>query len=74
MNLSKRLLESYVKTEIRKNAGIITLNRPKQLNALNLSMINEINSTLKHWVKEKSVKQVIFKSSSSKAFGAGGDI
>ncbi|ERL84686.1 hypothetical protein D910_02113 [Dendroctonus ponderosae] len=54
------------------NKGVITLNRPKALNSLNLSMINKIYPALQNWEKEK--KLVIVKGSGEKAFCAGGDV
>lgn len=54
------------------NAGIITLNRPKALNALNLSMVEKIYHALKKW--ESSKKLVFIETASEKAFCAGGDV
>ncbi|XP_076651092.1 3-hydroxyisobutyryl-CoA hydrolase [Halictus rubicundus] len=54
------------------NKGIITLNRPKALNALNLAMIEKIYPTLKKW--ETSKKLVIIEGAGEKAFCAGGDV
>ncbi|KAJ9599364.1 hypothetical protein L9F63_010126 [Diploptera punctata] len=54
------------------NKGIIILNRPKALNALNLSMVRKIYPTLKKWEQEKSM--VIIKGAGEKAFCAGGDM
>lgn len=54
--------------------GVITLNRPKALNALDLSMIRKIHPQLKKWSNESSVKFVIIKGTGDKAFCAGGDI
>ncbi|XP_033321366.2 3-hydroxyisobutyryl-CoA hydrolase isoform X2 [Megalopta genalis] len=54
------------------NTGIITLNRPKALNSLNLSMIEKIYPTLKKW--EISKKLVVIEGVGEKAFCAGGDI
>lgn len=53
---------------------ILTLNRPKALNALNLSMVREIYSPLKKWDGAGDVNMVILKGSGDKAFCAGGDI
>lgn len=55
-----------------KNKGVITLNRPKALNALNISMINKLHPLLKQWEKEKAL--VIIKGAGNKAFCAGGDV
>ncbi|XP_067843838.1 3-hydroxyisobutyryl-CoA hydrolase, mitochondrial isoform X2 [Heptranchias perlo] len=55
-------------------AGIITLNRPKALNALNLSMIRWIYPQLKEWEQDNETSLVIIKGAGEKAFCAGGDI
>lgn len=54
------------------NNGLITLNRPKQLNALNLSMVEKLYPVLRQWEKEKTL--VLVKGSGEKAFCAGGDV
>ena len=58
--------------EVKNNVGLITLNRPKALNALNLPMAQAIYSQLKEW--ENSLNLVIIEGSGEKAFCAGGDI
>lgn len=60
------LIENY------DDKGVITLNRPKALNALNLSMVNKILPVLQKWEKEKLC--VIVKGAGGKAFCAGGDV
>ncbi|XP_054287964.1 3-hydroxyisobutyryl-CoA hydrolase, mitochondrial-like [Macrosteles quadrilineatus] len=55
-----------------KNKGVITLNRPRSLNALNLPMTTTILSTLKKWENEMDL--VVVKSACDKAFCAGGDV
>lgn len=52
--------------------GVITLNRPKVLNSLNLSMVKKILPTLEEW--ERNKKLVIIKGAGEKAFCAGGDV
>ncbi|XP_017757669.1 PREDICTED: 3-hydroxyisobutyryl-CoA hydrolase, mitochondrial [Eufriesea mexicana] len=54
------------------NKGVITLNRPKALNALNLSMVEKIYPVLKRW--ELSKELVIIEGAGEKAFCAGGDV
>jgi len=54
--------------------GRITLNRPKNLNALNLDMCKEIKRCLVECNFKDAVKAVIIESSSEKAFCAGGDV
>ncbi|KAG8229678.1 hypothetical protein J437_LFUL010267 [Ladona fulva] len=58
--------------QTKNKIGIVTLNRPKALNALNLSMIRKIHPLLKEWENEMSM--VIIKGSGDKAFCAGGDV
>ncbi|KAM4698003.1 3-hydroxyisobutyryl-CoA hydrolase, mitochondrial [Rhinophrynus dorsalis] len=55
-------------------AGVITLNRPKALNALNIGMIRQIYPQLKLWDEDPETFLVIIKGSGDKAFCAGGDI
>ncbi|XP_033842778.1 3-hydroxyisobutyryl-CoA hydrolase, mitochondrial [Periophthalmus magnuspinnatus] len=55
-------------------AGVITVNRPKVLNALNLNMIRSIYPQLKKWEAESDTDLVIIKAVGGKAFCAGGDI
>nr|XP_006636689.1 PREDICTED: 3-hydroxyisobutyryl-CoA hydrolase, mitochondrial [Lepisosteus oculatus] len=66
--------EAEVLLERVGNAGVITLNRPKALNALNLSMIRQIYPQLKKWEKDPETGIVIIKGVGGKAFCAGGDI
>ncbi|NXU13570.1 HIBCH protein, partial [Pardalotus punctatus] len=60
--------------EKKGGAGIITLNRPKALNALNLSMIQQIYPQIKTWEKDPETFLIIIKGTGGKAFSAGGDI
>ena len=57
----------------KNNTGIITLNRPTALNALNLKMALAFKEKLNQWKKNKLIKGVVLKSK-GKAFCAGGDI
>jgi enoyl-CoA hydratase len=55
-------------------AGIVTLNRPKVLNALTLGMVRLIHPQLRAWADNEDVKLVIVEGAGEKAFCAGGDI
>ena len=52
----------------------ITLNRPKQLNALNIETFNDINRAIKYANDTDEVKAILFTGSGEKAFIAGADI
>jgi enoyl-CoA hydratase len=54
--------------------GVITLNRPKALNALSLEMIRQIAAALQKWEKDASVAMVLFVGAGERAFCAGGDL
>ncbi|XP_016001988.1 3-hydroxyisobutyryl-CoA hydrolase, mitochondrial isoform X2 [Rousettus aegyptiacus] len=55
-------------------AGVITLNRPKVLNALSFDMIRRIYLQLKKWEQDPETLLIIIKGAGEKAFCAGGDI
>ena len=61
-----------VRTEAGK-VGIITLNRPKQLNALNDQLMTELGTALKAFDADTSIGCMIL-TGSEKAFAAGADI
>jgi enoyl-CoA hydratase len=56
------------------NLGIITLNKPAVLNAVNLEMTLEIQKQLEIWQDDPSIEAVVIKSAHNRAFCAGGDI
>lgn len=60
--------------EIREQIGIITINRPKALNALNVDTLNELISAIKIFDDDKSVRVIIITGAGEKAFVAGADI
>ena len=61
-----------VRTEAEK-VGVITLNRPKQLNALNDQLMNELGQALKAFEADEQIGCIIL-TGSEKAFAAGADI
>ena len=74
-----------VQIERRGNAGLITLNRPKALNALSLDMIRSLTATLTEWRDDPTVALVAIRGTNKAGkpgtpealfggFCAGGDI
>jgi enoyl-CoA hydratase len=62
-------------TAIKENGlGIITINRPKKLNALNKDTIAELHNAFKILNEDVSIKVIIISGSGDKAFVAGADI
>jgi enoyl-CoA hydratase len=62
-----------IRFERRGLAGIITLNRPKALNAVTHAMVLALAAKLPEWEADDAVKAVIIKGE-GRAFSAGGDI
>ncbi len=60
-------------SETRDAVGIITLNRPKALNALNAQLIDELNLALSGFQEDAAIGCVII-TGNDKAFAAGADI
>ena len=59
--------------DIHAKVGLITLNRPQALNALNAQMVGEINRALDQLEKDPGIGCVVL-TGSAKAFAAGADI
>lgn len=62
----------YIEEE--NNIAIITINRPKKLNALNKRTIDELHMAFKELDEDKETKAIIITGSGEKAFVAGADI
>ncbi|HVL76680.1 MAG TPA: enoyl-CoA hydratase/isomerase family protein [Noviherbaspirillum sp.] len=67
-------MSEFIRTEIRNRIGIITLDRPKALNSLSLEMVRAITTALLGWREDPGVRAVLIRSTSERAFCAGGDI
>ena len=66
--------EPEILCERRGEAGVVTLNRPKALNALTLSMVRALRRSLDAWEADGAVTQVVIAGAGGRAFSAGGDI
>jgi len=64
---------SAILVETRDRVGLITLNRPDALNALNSTLIGELNQALDAFEADEAVGAVVI-TGSPKAFAAGADI
>jgi enoyl-CoA hydratase len=66
--------EPHILFETRGALGLITLNRPKALNALTHGMCIGMRKTLLEWGADPAVRVVAIKGAGPRAFCAGGDI
>lgn len=58
----------------RGAAGIVTLNRPKALNAVTHGMVHALRVQLEAWAQDEAVTRIILTAAEGRAFSAGGDI
>ena len=68
------MIYKNILTESKEKVCYITINRPKQLNALNELTISELNHAIIKAEEDKSIRCIILKGSNTKAFVAGADI
>ncbi len=66
--------DAEVLFERRGALGLVTLNRPKALNALTQGMCVAMKIQLDAWAKDDAVKSVAIRGNGERAFSAGGDI
>jgi enoyl-CoA hydratase len=62
-----------IKTEQKGRVGLITLNRPKQLNALNPQLMQELGQALQAYDRDDGIGAIVI-TGNEKAFAAGADI
>ena len=60
--------------ERRGAAGLVTLNRPKALNAVTHAMVLALRAQLAAWADDDAVTRVVITGAGERAFSAGGDI
>src|SRR6266704_5501235 len=63
----------FISTEKKDRVGLITLNRPKQLNALNPQLMQELGAALQAFDANDGIGAIVI-TGSEKAFAAGADI
>ncbi|PCJ71480.1 MAG: enoyl-CoA hydratase [Rhodobiaceae bacterium] len=67
-------VEAEILFEKRGGVGLVTLNRPKVLNALTYNMVKLLQPQLEAWAADDTIKLVVIRAAGEKAFCAGGDI
>lgn len=65
---------SHIRSSVSGGIGEIVLDRPKALNALDQTMIDDMYEVLTGWADDDTVESVLVTSASDRAFCAGGDI
>jgi enoyl-CoA hydratase len=67
-------ISPHIKSEKRGFLGLLTLNRPNALNALDHGMIGAISAQLQAWATDDAIKTVAIRGEGPRAFCSGGDI
>ena len=60
--------------EVNSGVAMLTLNRPENLNAINMAMFHKMWILLTEWANDDEVKCVIVRGAGEKSFCAGGDV
>jgi enoyl-CoA hydratase len=71
--MSYEFILTAVRGDGERKTGLITLNRPKQLNALNDGLMNELGAAMKAFDLDDGIGCIVI-TGSEKAFAAGADI
>ena len=64
----------YILVERDEAVGIVTLNRPKELNALSTTVVAEVADALSELDRDQSIRCMVITGAGEKAFAAGADI
>lgn len=57
-----------------ERVGIVTLNRPNELNALNFQLVSELANVLEELDRDEEIRCIVITGAGGKAFAAGADI
>jgi enoyl-CoA hydratase len=60
--------------EYNENVTVLTLNRPKVLNALNAALLRELDEAIQALAADDTVRAIVLRGAGGKAFAAGADI
>jgi enoyl-CoA hydratase len=64
----------YILVERDERVGIVTLNRPKELNALNFQIVSELGDAIGEFEHDDAIRCIVLTGAGEKAFAAGADI
>ena len=71
--MSERRDYQYIHVERRDAVGLVTLNRPQALNALNAALISELGAALDDFETDTAIGAIVL-TGTDKAFAAGADV
>ncbi|MFI5542786.1 enoyl-CoA hydratase/isomerase family protein [Streptomyces sp. NPDC051815] len=68
------VVDDTVLFRVEGRTGVVTLNRPRALNALTRPMVVRIDAALAAWAEDPAVEQVLIRGAGERGLCAGGDI
>jgi enoyl-CoA hydratase len=66
--------ESEILARVEDGVGFLTLNRPKAINSLTQTMVNEMSAVLTGWEHDDAVRAVVLAGAGERGLCAGGDV
>ncbi|ROS52974.1 enoyl-CoA hydratase/isomerase family protein [Frigoribacterium sp. PhB24] len=63
-----------VLTHVDRGVGVVTLNRPRKINAVTIEMLGLVEQALDTWEDDPAVSSVLLRGAGERGFCAGGDI
>lgn len=69
-----QMVEGKIKVAQVRSTGVITLDRSRALNAIDQDMVDVISPALQQWAEDPAITQAVIRSTSPRAFCAGGDV
>src|SRR5207244_5881669 len=64
----------YIRVDRDERVGVVTLNRPKELNALNIHLVGELADALEEFDRDDEIRCIVLTGAGERAFAAGADI
>lgn len=68
------VLIETIKTQSGHKLGLITLNAPNAMNAIDVAMVHQLEACFDAWSKDNKIVAVVMRGEGDRAFSAGGDI
>lgn len=72
--MKENVNESGVRFEVIGKLGVVTLDRPRAINALTHAMVLEIAARLDEWESDPEIARVLLEGAGDRGFCAGGDV